>query len=248
VILAGGRISGLYARAAGTKIKGLAPVAGSPVVRRAAESLLAAPGIDRVCVVGPVAVREALPDGCLWQDERESALGNIQAGVERLDAAGAWRILVCGTDVPVVRPASIQDFLERTPPEAEIGMPIVRKEAFVRAFPGDLGIYVRLAEGAFTAGCQFLLRPAVVLDRSSLLHQLHTRRKSQLAMARIFGGPVVWKLITGRLSVPELEARASELTGCRCAAVMDCSPDLAFDIDSVLDLRYIEKWLRRASR
>jgi len=243
VLLAGGRISGFFARAAGTRIKALVPVDGEPVVRRVARALAATERIGRVVAVGPDEVRDALGDLCLWQAETGSAPGNLRAGLERL--TGAARVLVCASDVAVLDPGALADFLRRAPAEADVCLPAVRKEAFVRTFPGDLGIYVRLADGAFTAGSECLIRPDVFARNEELFRRLFDRRKDQLAMAATLGRRLVWRLVTGRLTVAELETRLSELTGCRCRAVLDCRPELAFDLDSVLDLRYIKGWLER---
>jgi hypothetical protein len=61
-----------------------------------------------------------------------------------------------------------------------------------------------------------------------------------MAMAGKLGLPFLFKLLTRRLRVHELEARASALTGCRCRAVLDCHPELAFDIDNLAEWRYAE--------
>jgi molybdopterin-guanine dinucleotide biosynthesis protein A len=222
-------------------VKGLVPAGGEPVVRRVAAAVLATPGVGRVCVVGPEAVRVAAGRGCLWQQERGDAVANLEAGLERLGPT-AERVLLCGTDAPAVTPAAVRDFLQRAPAEADLCLPAVRKETFQAAFPGNWGIYVRLREGAFTAGGQYLARAAALLENRPLLRALFARRKSQLGMARTFGPGLVWKLLTGRLAIAEIEARASALTGGCCRAVLDCRPELAFDLDSILDLRYYQRW------
>jgi molybdopterin-guanine dinucleotide biosynthesis protein A len=245
VVLAGGRVSGLFAWAAGTQVKALAPVGGVPMLRRVTEALLAA--TERVCVVGPEAVREASAPGCLWEPEGRSAPENALAGVRRLGAeagseGGERRVLLCAVDTPFLSPAALRDFLDRAP-EADLCMPVVRKEDFIGMYPGGLGIYVRLIEGSYTGGCQWLLRPTPLLGSQELLARLHYARKSQLAMARTLGGAFVWKLVTRRLGLTDVEARLSELTGCACRAVADCAPELAFDVDTVFDLRDAERRL-----
>jgi molybdopterin-guanine dinucleotide biosynthesis protein A len=241
VVLAGGRISGLFARAAGTRIKALASVRGRPVVHCVAEALLAARSVGRVCVVGPEAIREAVPEGCLWQLESDSAYANACAGLERLATPGDARVLLCGADLPFLKAEAVDDLLARLPEEADVALPVVRKEVFQAAFPGDLGIYVRLREGRFTGGDQAILRVRALRENSALLQTLYRSRKSQLAMTRAFGADTMWKLVRGTLTVGELEARASELTGRPCRAVLDCRPELAFDIDTVVDLRYANR-------
>lgn len=224
-------------------MKALAPLLATPSVLYVVRALLEAGEVGRVCVVGPEAVGETLGELCLWQAERTSALTNTLAGLERLEARPEDRVLVCGTDVPMIVPGAIDDFLQRSSGDADICMPIIGREPFVRTFPGNLGIYVRLAEGAFTAGSQVLIRARALLDNLALVESLYRRRKSQLGMAAALGAPLIWRLVSGRLTVPEVEARLSLLTGCRCRAVPDCRPELAFDIDTLLDLRYAERWL-----
>ena len=262
VVLAGGRLSGLFAWAAGTRVKALAPVCGVSVVARVLRALQETPGVVRIVVVGPEAVRDALATlppappptidtpqspidnrrspiaSPLWVPAGSSALENLCRGLDAVEAGGngTRRVLVCGADTPLLTPLALADFLRRCPADADLCMPVVRKETFVRRFPGNLGIYVRLVEGAFSSGSQLLLRPRAVRENLPLLRSLHAARKSQLAMARLLGMDVVGKLVRGRLGVPELEARASALTRCRCRAVLDCAPELSYDIDVVLDL------------
>lgn len=257
LIFAGGRISGLFARAAGTRIKALVPIEGEPLVCRVAANLRRVAGVERVCVVGPEAVRDVLKEPILWQQEGSTAIDNVRLGLDRLDRlareaggppASPRRVLLCGTDVPALTPDAVEDFLRRAPEEADICQPVVRKEDFLAAFPGDLGIYVRLAEGAFTGGSAFLVRPEPLLAGLPLVEALFRRRKSQLAMVRTLGMGLVWKLVRGRLTIPELEQRLSELTGCRVRAVRNSRPELAFDLDNLMDLRYFERRLAGRER
>lgn len=241
--MAGGRISGEYAHAAGTEVKALAPLSGVPIVRRVAEAIREAPGTGRLCVVGPKAVGELVADLATWQPETESAYGNFLAGVEHLGLSGEDRVLLCGTDVATLTPRAIEDFLARLPSEADICMPVVQRDHFERRYPAGGWIYVPLAEGSFTSGSQFMVRPQALQDNAALIQRLFERRKSQVGMASTLGLSFLFKLLTRRLRVADLEARASQLTGCRCRAVLDCHPELAFDIDSLAEWQYAQRLL-----
>jgi molybdopterin-guanine dinucleotide biosynthesis protein A len=241
LVLAGGRISGPYATAAGTTVKGLVCVGGEPVVRGVIRAVQNAAGVGRVCVVGPEAVGKAVEDLALWQAETPTAVGNLLAGIQRLKEGENERLLLCGSDVPFMDSPSVEDFLSRAPAEGDICMPVVWKSAYEAAFPGSANLYVALREGAVTAGSQYLIRPRVVMENKELLDRLFNQRKSQVGMARTLGYGLVWKLLTRRLSIPELEARLSALSGCRCRALLDCRPELAFDIDRLEDLEYARK-------
>jgi GTP:adenosylcobinamide-phosphate guanylyltransferase len=248
IILAGGRITGRYARATGTPVKALATVAGVPLLRRVLTALRATAGIGRICLVGPESAGVLGGDEVVWEREAGTALGNLQAGLDRLGPGGEARVLLCASDLPLLEAAALQDFLDRAPAGADVALPVVRREAFVAAFPGNWGIYVRLADGTFTAGSQLLVRPSALHANQPLVRRLFEQRKSQLAMARTLVAGTIWRLVTRRLTVAEIEARGEALTGCRCAAVLDCRPELAFDVDNLLDLRYVERWVARRER
>jgi molybdopterin-guanine dinucleotide biosynthesis protein A len=242
LVLAGGRIGGPFARAAGTSIKALAPVGGSPVICVVLGALHGSAAINRICVVAPPEAQQIEAGGVLWQDEAGGAIANLRAGLDTLGPRRADRVLLCAADLPAITAPSVDDFIDRAPAHADVCIPVVQREAFRRRFPGSLGIYVRLAEGAFTAGSQFLVRPAAVLDHMDLLEELFRRRKSQIGMARTLGAGMLWKLLARRLTIPEIEARGRELTGCDCRAVRDCHPELAYDVDGLLDWRHAAKW------
>jgi GTP:adenosylcobinamide-phosphate guanylyltransferase len=245
IVMAGGRVSGAFAEAIGTPVKALSDVAGITCVRRVIDALAGAPAIERICVVGPEEVRPLVPDACLWQLETPTALHNVIAGFDRLGATGETQVLVQGADVPALSPGAVQDLLERTPPDAELALPVVPAARFQERFLSSKNTYVHLAEGAFTGGSQYVMQPGALLRNKELLDRLHQNRKSQIGMVLALGLPFFWRLLTRRLTIPELEQRTGQLTASRCRAVPDCHPDLAYDIDSLEDLQYIRRWFRR---
>ena len=216
----------------------MAPLGDSTVLERALAALAATPGIGRVCVVGPETVRPLLHFGELWQEEGNSAVENLLRGLDCLTGEPARRVLLTGADVPALSPAGLDDFIRRTPPEAQVAMPVIRRQDFDRAFPGNRSRYVHLVEGAYTSGSQFLVRPESLRANLPLLRSLHARRKSQVAMAHTLGFGFVGRLLLRRVTVPQLEERLSRLSGFTCRAVLDCAPELAFDVDSWEDLEY----------
>ncbi len=243
VVMAGGRISGPYAQAAGTTVKALAPLWDEPAVRHVVRALREARGVGRVCVVGPPPVGELVRGHAHWEPETDSALGNLLAGFRALERESPpERVLVCGADVPALAPAALDDFLSRAPAGADVALPVIRRERFMETFPRSENIYVHLREGAFTGGSQFLLRPRAVRENAVLMQTLFDRRKSQVGMVRALGAGFVWRLLTRQLTVPELESRLGTLTGCDCRAVLDCAAELAYDIDHAGAFHYLRTW------
>lgn len=239
LVLAGGRIGGEYAQVAGATIKALVSVAGKPVLRSVLDALHGTAGIGLVCVVGPNELRENLAPTDLWEDSAGSALGNLVAGIRRLGTPP--RLLLIGSDLPMVTSGALEDFLDRAPEDSEICLPLVAKQAYLARFPAGEDVFLRLKDGRFTAGSQFLIRPEPVLRNQGLIERFFDARKSQAAMAMTVGLLTVVKFLAGQLSVRDVEEKLTRLSGCRCKAVFDCQPELAFDIDSLADLRYAER-------
>jgi GTP:adenosylcobinamide-phosphate guanylyltransferase len=247
IVPAGGRISGGFARASGETVKAAVVVAGKTLLTRVVEALAGAKGIDRICVVGPQQLQALTPPPAVWVPDGTDALENLLNGLDRLGLHGSDRFMVCASDLPMLTAAAVGDFLERMPDNVDIIQPLVERDRFRTQFPGDMELFIRLQEGYFLGGAQFVLRAGKVRENLELLRSLHYRRKSQLAMAAAIGWRFVAKLVTGRLSLSELEARGEELTGCRCRAVRYCHPELAFDIDNRVSWHYAERYVRRPS-
>lgn len=238
--MAGGRIRGKFAEAAGTEVKALAPVEGQPTLRRILDAVCPMPELRRICVVGPEAVREVAGGDAEWVPETETAVGNLWAGLEHLRLPEDGLLLLCGTDVPCLDAASLADFIHRCPEDADLCMPLVARETYEATFPGGGNLYVPLREGWMTAGSQYVLRPRVAHANRHLLETLFARRKSQVGMARTLGFSVLWKLLTRRLAVPDLERRAGEILRHPARAIPDCRAELAYDIDDLPAWAYLQ--------
>ncbi len=249
ILLAGGRITGAFERAVGSPWKGVVRRRSETLVERSIRILRETGGVGRICVIGPEAIfprTDATADGgVVVCPPRENTFESLLAGMEVLHDREEDQVLAIAADLPYVVPDALEDLLVRTPPGADVGFPVIRKEALRREFPGDIGVYVPLADGPVTGGSAVVLRGGYLTHNATVLRSLVTHRKSQFGMARQFGLDLVWNLITHRLSIQDLERRISERTGGDCRAVDHCRPEISFDLDNVMDYWY---YRRRESR
>ncbi len=236
IVLAGGRISGEYAREAKTTIKALVKIGGKPVIERVVDALRQAPGVDRICLVGPVEVRDAIKAVDLWTHDEGSAINNIQTGIESLGSTSR-RVLVVASDMPFVTAKGIDHFIRHSPINAEISIPIVAENDYMKAYPDTVNEFVKLARGGVTIGGMAIVDCRIITANLALIDRVFSRRKSQAGMAMTLGFGFVMKLLTGKLTIQDVEKRASELTECRCTATTGSSPRLAYDIDTLADYR-----------
>jgi len=244
ILPAGGRISGAFAAEAGAEIKALIELGGRTVLERTLAALRATGRVLRVVVIGPAEVAAhpgaraadvVLPAGA-------SSPTNILRGIEWLrDAHGGSlpdRVLVLTTDLPFLTPQAIAGFLDACPPDAEICLPLIRRQEFEARFPGLSIDYVRLPDGELTMGCAFLVKPAAIIANRAIIERAFAARKSQIAMVRLLGPAFILRFLTHRLTTAHIRRRCFELLGCDGVPIPGSAPELAFDIDRPVEYRY----------
>lgn len=234
-----------FAAAHGVAVKALLPVGGEPMALHVLRALRGSGRVARVAYVGPT-----LPDMDPLIDERVTdhgtLLSNLEAGVEQLSRAGlasGARVLVVTADIPLVTPEQIADVLASAPPDAGLVYPVVRRSECERAYPGVKRTYARLREDTFTGGNLFLLDPGLIGQFLPRLREVLAARKAPLRLAGLIGPGVLVKLLTRRLTVPELEARVSTILGVKARALITPHAAIGTDVDKETDLTLVEAQL-----
>ncbi len=241
LVLGGGRGDGL-ARAYGVPSKAFLPLAGRPMASWVLAALREG-GVRRVAFVGPGEPLDPEPD--LRLADTGDLLGNVAAGLEAL--AGDRPVLVATADVPLLSPEAVGYFLENAP-EAALVYPIVPKERVEARFPGMKRTYARLREGTFTGGNLVVLDPGLFKKALPLARKVVRHRKNPLALAGLFGLGTILKLLLGRLSVAELEARGGKILGVPVRAMVVPYPEIGVDVDKPEDVKMVERELLKGAR
>ena len=245
ILPAGGRIQGAFAAHVGVQIKALLPLGERTVLERMLEALHATGRVERAVVVGPdeIAEHRAAAAADVVLPETGSGPGNVFRGLEWLENAGdsglAERVLILATDLPFLTPESVTGFLNACPQEADIALPIVGREAFQARFPdGPRRRFVRLRGGPIVMGCAFVVNSEALARNRDHLVRVFAARKLALGVFAKLGPVFLARFALGRLTVADIEERSEQVLACRCAAVRDCAPELAFDVDGLQDYRY----------
>ncbi len=238
VVLAGGVDRGELFEETGVAHRPLLEVGGRPMIQRVLAALRGAVTVDRVVLVAPDPVHAVVGDEAV--DRRiaasDSFVGNIVNGVDAV-APEADRVLIITGDLPLLTSAAVNDTCEQAlSSDVDVVYPIIPRESSERAFPRGKRTYVRLREGVFTGGNGVVLARDFVSRRRKLIDRLYLSRKNPLRLASIFGLGFIFGLITGRLTLPKLEARAGDIIDGRVAAIISSYPELGFDVDKVDDL------------
>lgn len=235
LVLGGGDPDDQFAAAHGVNVKPLIPIAGQPMGQWVLEALRQSGRVGRIAYVGPLTEgMEALVD--LRVTDTGSLIGNLEAGVAALQAAGnGERVLVATADIPMLTGEMVADLLQSAP-DAPLVYPVVRKEVCKATYPEVKRTYARLSDGTFTGGNLFLLDPALIGQFLPRLKAMLAARKAPLRLAALIGPSILFKMLTGRLSVAGLESKVSELLEVTARAHITPHAAVGTDVDKEGDL------------
>jgi len=228
VLAGGGAESGL---SSGAPNKGFLEIAGRPLVGHVIAALQQARGIGRIAVVGPPdALHTVLPPELLVVADAGSIMDNVVRAVQTLGAAHAT--LVAASDIPLISGQIVDEFLAACAEgPADFHYAIVPKDAMDAQFPTAQKTYVTLTDGTFCGGSLMMFNPHVVDRVRPFVERLLAARKKPWLLAQVFGWAMVMRFASGRLSIAEMVARATEVVGIAVRPVVIPRPELALDVD-----------------
>ncbi len=216
-----------------------------PMITYVIDALKAANCIDRVAVVGDKAQLNSLDDQIdTIIDKNGSMIDNIKAGVSYFQEDSMILISTC--DIPLLTAEAVEDFVKRAlDTKADVCYPIINRTTCELAYPESKRTYATLREGQFTGGNLFMINPAV-LDRCMYMaEQMISYRKSPAKMSKVLGIPFLIKLATGKLTIEEIENRASRLLNIRAKAIISDYAEIGNDVDRPEHLKLIEKYMQK---
>lgn len=235
VITAGGRIDGAFAQIAGTPVKALAPVRGQSMLQRMIEALRAA-GVAQIAVVGGDEVRAACASTIdNFVDESPSGSENL------LRALRAWsdadRLIYATSDLPYVTAGAIADFIGRVG-EGTLAVSLAEYPAFTARFPNAPSFGIRLGGERVVNGGVFSIPHTAIERLAALATRFFEARKQPWRMAGLVGPSVLFRFLSGRLRVADLESMALHVLQVPAQALRGCAPELAFDVDTLIEYEY----------
>jgi len=229
-------------------IKGLVPIAGKPMVEWVVLALRAAKTVGEIAVVVPTAENlgawTELVDHVVVSDG--TFIENTIAGIGIFQ--NGRHVLGCTGDLPALTPEAIDDYITRSLESgAEFCYPLVRAEDMEEQFPGSQRTYVKVAGGRVTGGNTVLVSADLLRRNREIGQRLFETRKSPLAMARVIGIPFIFKYISGRLRVDDVERKLAQLLDSKCAAIFTSHASIGADVDKPIDVVVAERVLYRRS-
>jgi molybdopterin-guanine dinucleotide biosynthesis protein A len=236
IVLAGG--SDDLSRQTGVAAKALVPIQGKPMAYHVLRALKQSSSVAFISYVGEGDLSFShlanafLPPG-------ETMAASLASGSKAALAKYPNQpLLILSADVPWLTPSAVDNLVQKAP-KADLIYPIISKEVSERQFPGQKRTYVKIAEGKFTGGNVIVISVKMLPKLLSVLDRLHASRKNPLGLAKLFGLDIIFKLLLGKLTIPEVEARAKKILGAEMKAYISDDASLGADVDKASHLQGI---------
>lgn len=244
VLLAGGVNKGKLAECSSERWEALIDINGRPMAAYVVKGMLDSGIITRVVVSGPEELKAALSefgDKVALVKPGEHLLDSLLNALAEVRGSKA----VIGTaDIPLLTGEAIREMAEVCGRDkAEVYYALVYKEDYDREYPGGERTYVRLKDGVLTGANIFLASKDAIMARKDIISDMYAKRKNPVAMAISFGlGPIMlFKLVTGKISVKEIEAIARKSFKLEGRGVRIRNASVAMDVDKPSDLELAKK-------
>ena len=208
-------------------------------------ALLETPSIAGIALVAPGEALAAFAEAPIRRVEAgDTLIANMQRGNAALAEIHPTHMVYLTGDIPLLTPASMEEFLQASlATGATLIYPIIPRAACDARFPGGKRTYVTIRDGVFTGGNAIVTKANFLEEKGDLIQRLYAGRKNPLQLAGLLGWGTVWRLLTGSLTLPYLEAVATRLLGAPACALITPHADLGFDVDKAEDLAVAEQAL-----
>lgn len=246
IVLAGAPVDPEMSQAEGLGSRAMIPLGGKSMLQWVVDALRGSECVGRVAAVGSVnadGLDQVIEPG-------DSLVSNMRRGIEALGDAD--RVLVVSSDIPLLTPEAVQDFVEKSSRlDADLAYPIHTQPCCESRFPGFRRTYLTTADGVFTGGNMMLVRPDFVFRNWDIIADAYSARKQVLKLARMIGMGVLLRVLAARLfpgalRISMLEDAASRMLQAKVRAVVSDYPEIGEDVDKQSDLDAVRELLASA--
>jgi len=254
ILLAGQRPGeNTFAEAHGVRLKALIPVAGTAMIERVVQTLLAARGIERIVILAQdpetllAALRpelRALPQltGAVSGDGIASSIAQILG-----TPTAPFPVLVTTADHALLTPIMVEEFLSGSD-GGDATFAVVGRAVVEAAFPQTRRTWLRFGDGAYSGANLFALRTPAVHTALEHWSAIEKDRKKALRLMLSFGPLLALRALTRTISLDRALEKAGNRLGLVVRAVKLPFAEAAVDVDKEADLVLAEQILAQRVR
>lgn len=223
---------------AGVADKAMIEIGGQTMLARVVGALRAAGARRIVVVVSSAVVRgEALTLGIEAIDAAAGPSASAAAGFALLGAP----LLVTTADHALLRPQWVTRFLGDVPDDADVAVLLARRDVVEAAVPETRRTWLRFADGAWSGCNMFWLATPAAAAAIDLWQRVEHDRKRPWRIVGRLGPRLLWRYLTGRLTLAAGLARVGDLAGVRARMVASSFGLAAVDVDKPADLNLVRR-------
>ncbi len=246
VILAGALNSGALRTVSQAQYEAEIEIDGQPMIDYVIDALCSVREIKKIVVVGSKSISaKANAKKVLFVQHGTSMVESLFNGLEVLEALEP--VLIVTSDIPLITKEALEDFLVRCDKNsADLYYSFVSKTVNEAKYPQVQRTYVRLKEGTFTGGNLVLLTPHVLKDQREILEKAVALRKKPVQLCRLLGWRCFLKLLTGKLTIANIEQRVRTVFDLVVAGIISPYPEVGIDVDKPSDLKLAREVLSKS--
>lgn len=223
---------------AGVADKAMIEIGGQTMLARVVGALRAAGAGRIVVVVSSAVVRgEALTLGIEAIDAAAGPSASAAAGFALIGAP----LLVTTADHALLRPQWVTRFLGDVPDDADVAVLLARRDVVEAAVPETRRTWLRFADGAWSGCNMFWLATPAAAAAIDLWQRVERDRKRPWRIVGRLGPRLLWRYLTGRLTLAAGLARVGDLAGVRARMVASSFGLAAVDVDKPADLNLVRR-------
>ncbi len=205
----------------------LTAIAGKAMGQWVLDALTGATQVESIVMVGADTVQALTsPKIVAHVTEQGRFLPNLVAGLERMHELrpDARYVLFCTADIPLITADMVNQVISRwetlqKESEAEMYYHVIPRAVMEQRFAAANRKCIPLLEGDFAGANMHVLATNLAHRQQDLWGSLLDSRENILQQALRLGGDIVFKLMTRRLSMEELELYAPKRLGVRLKIV-----------------------------
>ncbi|MCE5324439.1 NTP transferase domain-containing protein [bacterium] len=226
-----------------SKSRAMVDICGKSMLGWIVDALKASPSIGKIAAVGDV-----VADGLdMVIKPGDSLVSNIKLGIDALKSEGS--VLIVSSDIPLITPEGIEDFLERAVRlNVDFAFPVLPKAHCIKRYPELRRTYLKTGDGVFTGGNLMLASRHFFEHSWDAIAGAYAARKHVIDLARMIGLGVLLRVIIAQmipqvLRISMLEKAVSRMLDAKVAAVVSAYPEIGEDVDKPSDLEVVRRIL-----
>jgi len=249
VILAGKRTihNQLIEFAGEVNNKALIEIGGKAMIQHVIDSLNESGYIESIYLVAPEDFKE------LFFDSKkpleiipcgDTVVENLMIAIHQSGEAESAVITAC--DNPLFRGFMLDEFIQRClMTDADFYYSVGRESVIKSIYPEVMRTYVHAKDDGYTGANVYFVNKEGFSADEEILAKIDSYRKTPWKYVRLLGLTSFLKFAFKRITLEEVEERASEIIGCRFKLIPMPFPECGIDVDKVSDLTFTRELFQK---